>query len=187
MPMNFSIKQWAATLVFTLSVAASQLVLAAVTVPAGTSFLVRTSQTLSSDQMSSGYRFTSRLEADLVADGQVVAPRGSTVYGIVTQAQKSRRASGTASLSFTLTDIMINNQMKPIVTNEVGGESANTAGKTAGTTARGAAIGGLVNGSKGAKDGAKVGLGVSLLSRGNSASIASGTLLDFRLMQPFSS
>lgn len=185
--MNFSIKQWAATLVFTLSVAASQLALAAVTVPAGTSFLVRTSQTLSSDQMSSGYRFTSRLEADLVADGQVVAPRGSTVYGIVTQAQKSRRASGTASLSFTLTDIMIDNQMKPIVTNEVGGQSGNTAGKTAGTTARAAAIGGLINGSKGAKDGAKVGLGASILTKGNSATIPSGTLLDFRLMQPFNS
>ena len=185
--MKPSIKQCVTSLVFILTVAAGQIALAAVTVPAGTSFLVRTSQTLSSDQMSSGHRFTSRLEADLVADGQVVAPRGSTVYGIVTQAKKSRRASGTASLSFTLTDIMINNQMMPIVTNEVGGESANTAGKTAGTTARAAAIGGLVNGSKGAKDGAKVGLGVSLLSRGNSATIPSGTLLDFRLMQPFAS
>lgn len=185
--MTPSIKQCVASIAFILSVAASQIALAAVTVPAGTSFLVRTSQTLSTDQVSSGHRFTTRLEADLVADGQVVAPRGSTVYGIVTQAKKSRRASGTASLSFTLTDIMINNQMKPIVTNEVGGESANTAGKTAGTTARGAAIGGLIGGSSGAKDGAKVGLGVSLLSRGNSATVPSGSLLDFRLMQPFSS
>ncbi len=185
--INSRIKQWAVFCGFVISVFASQSILAAVTVPAGTSFLVRTSQTLSTDQISSGYRFTARLEADLVADGQVVAPRGSTVYGIVTQAKKSRRASGTASLRFTMTDIMINNQMKPIVTNEVGGESANTAGKTAGTTARSAAIGGLINGSKGAKDGAKVGLGVSLLSRGNAATIPSGSLLDFRLQQPFSS
>ena len=185
--MNSTIKQWAVLCGFLVSVFASQIILAAVTVPAGTSFLVRTSQTLSTDQISSGHRFTARLEADLVADGQVVAPRGSTVYGIVTQAKKSRRASGTASISFTLTDIMINNQMKPIVTNEVGGESANTAGKTAGTTARSAAIGGLIDGSSGAKTGAKVGLGVSLLSRGNAATIPSGSLLDFRLQQPFSS
>jgi hypothetical protein len=157
-----------------------------VTVPAGTSFLVRTTQTLSTDTVSSGHRFTARLEADLVADGTVVATRGSTVYGVVTQAKRSGRMVGTSSIAFTLTDIMINNQLRPIVTSEVAGESANTAGKTAGTTARGAAIGGLIGGSSGAKDGAKVGLGVSLLSRGNSASVPSGSLLDFRLMQPFS-
>ena len=82
---------------------------------------------------------------------------------------------------------MINNQMKPVVTNEVGAESANTTGKTAGTTARAAAIGGLVDGSSGAKTGAKIGLGASLLTRGNAVTIPSGTLLDFRLQQPFSS
>jgi hypothetical protein len=156
-----------------------------VTVPAGTSFLVRTTQTLSTDNVSSGHRFTARLEADLVADGTVVAPRGSTVYGVVTQAKKSGRLAGKANIAFTLTDIMINNQLRPIVTSEVAGESANTGGKTAGTTARAAAIGGLVSGSSGAKDGAKVGLGVSLLTRGNSASVPSGSLLDFRLTQPF--
>jgi len=185
--MNLTLGKWAAFCALIVSILVTQATLAAVTVPAGTSFLVRLSQTLSSDQISVGYRFTARLEADLVADGQVVAARGSTAYGRITQAKKSRRASGKATIAFTLTDIMINNQMKPIVTDEVGGESANTAGKTAGTTARTAAIGGLINGSKGAKDGAKVGLGVSLLSKGNSATIASGTLLDFRLMQPFSS
>ena len=178
--------QWRLAVGLLVAIFVSQAVIAAVTVPAGTSFLVRTSQELSTSNVSAGHRFTARLEADLVADGQVVAARGSTVYGIVTQAKKSRRASGKASLSFTLTDIMINNQMKPIVTTEVAGESANTAGKTAGTTARSAAIGGLIDGSSGAKTGAKVGLGVSILTRGNSASIPAGSLLDFRLMQPFS-
>lgn len=185
--MNTIIRQWTVAVGLLISVFVCQTALAAVTVPAGTSFLVRLSQTLSSDQLSAGHRFTARLEADLVADGQVVAARGSTVYGRITQAKKSRRASGTASIAFTLTDIMIDNQLKPIVTDEVGGESANTAGKTASTTARTAAIGGLIGGSSGAKDGAKVGLGVSLLNRGNSATIPSGTLLDFRLMQAFSS
>ena len=164
----------------------SQLALAQVTVPAGTGFLVRTSQTLSTDQISSGYRFTGRLEADMVADGQVVATRGSTVYGIVTQAKKSGRLAGKSSLTFTLTDIMINNQMRPVVTTDVAAESASTGGKTAGTTARSAAIGGLIDGKSGAKTGAKVGLGASLLTRGNSATIPSGSLLDFRLLQPFS-
>jgi hypothetical protein len=164
----------------------SQIASAQMTVPAGTGFLVRTSQTLSSSQLTTGYRFTGRLEADLVADGEVVAPRGSTVYGIVTQAKKSGRLAGKGSITFTLTDIMINNQMRPVVTTDVAAESGETAGKTAGTTARAAAVGGLIDGKSGAKTGAKVGLGASLLTRGNSATIPSGSLLDFRLLQPFS-
>ncbi|MEH6593185.1 MAG: hypothetical protein V7746_23140 [Halioglobus sp.] len=182
--------KWTHTLALAFALMTSQLVTADITsdtiVPAGTSFLVRTGQTLSTDNVSAGHRFTARLEADLVANGVVVAPRGSTVYGVVTKAQKSGRLAGKATLAFTLTDIMINNQMRPIVTSEVGGESANTGGKSAGTTARAAAIGGLADGSSGAKTGAKVGLGVSLLTRGNAASVPSGSLLDFRLQQPFS-
>lgn len=179
--------KWVSGMSLTLVLLAGQLALATnVTVPAGTSFLVRTTQAMSTSNVSSGHRFTARLEADLVADGVVVAPRGSTVYGVVTQAKKSGRLAGRSSLAFTLTDIMINNQMRPIVTSEVSGESANTAGKSAGTTARAAAIGGLIDGSSGAKTGAKVGVGASLLTRGNSAGVASGTLLDFRLLQPFS-
>lgn len=178
--------KWVFGMSLTLALLAGQLTQATnVTVPAGTSFLVRTTQAMSTSNVSTGHRFTARLEADLVADGVVVASRGSTVYGVVTQAKKSGRLAGKSSLAFTLTDIMINNQMRPVVTSEVSGESANTAGKSAGTTARGAAIGGLIDGSSGAKTGAKVGLGASLLTRGNSAGVASGTLLDFRLLQPF--
>jgi len=179
-------KQWKLALVLVVSIFSCHSVLADMTVPAGTSFLVRTSQALSTGQVSSGHRFTARLEADLVSSGQVVAPRGSTVYGIVTKSRQSGRLAGSSSLSFTLTDIMINNQLKPVVTSEVAAETANTAGKTAGTTARSAAIGGLIDGKSGAKTGAKVGLGASLLTRGNSAAIPAGSLLDFRLMQPFS-
>ena len=93
--------KWTHTLVLAFALLASQLATANVTVPAGTSFLIRTGQTLSTDNVSSGHRFTARLEADLVADGIVVAPRGSTVYGVVTKAQKSGRLAGKATIAFT--------------------------------------------------------------------------------------
>ena len=103
----------ASVLALTIAMLSAQIALATnVTVPAGTGFLVRTTQTLSTDNVSSGHRFTARLEADLVADGIVVAPRGSTVYGVVTQAKRSGRMVGSSTLSFTLTDIMIN---KPFI------------------------------------------------------------------------
>ena len=184
--MSTLFRQWAVKISLVLSVLASHTVFADMTVPAGTTFLVRTSQTLNAGQISAGHRFTARLEAGLVSSGNVVAPRGTTVYGIVTQSKKSGRLAGRSAISFTLTDIMINNQLRPVVTSDVSAETANTAGRTAGTTARAAAVGGLIDGKSGARTGAKVGLGASVLSRGNTASIPAGTLLDFRLQQPFS-
>lgn len=156
----------------------------AVEVPAGTRIVARTSEAIDSKKHSTGHKFTARLEADLVVNGTVVATRGSTLYGQVTEAKKAGRVVGKGSLQFTFTDIMINNQMKPIVTSGVKAVTSGTGGKTAGTTARAAAIGGLYNGSKGAKDGAKVGLGVSLLTSGNNVNVPSGTLLEFNLQQP---
>lgn len=155
-----------------------------VVVPAGTRIVVRTGEAIDSKKHSTGHKFTARLEADLVVNNALVATRGTTVYGQVTEAKKSGNLAGKGSLQFTFTDIMINNQMKPIITSGVKAVTTSTGGKTAGTTARAAAIGGLYNGSKGAKDGAKVGLGLSILTSGNNVNVPSGTLLEFNLQQP---
>jgi hypothetical protein len=52
--------------------------------------------------------------------------------------------------------------------------------------AKGAAVGALADGSKGAETGAKIGLGVAILAGGRHAGVAAGTLLEFRLAEPFS-
>jgi hypothetical protein len=156
-----------------------------VMVPAGTRIVVRTGMTLNTKQHSKGHKFTARLEADLVLNSVVVAPRGSTLYGVVTAAKKSGRLVGKATMELGFTDIMINNQMISISTSAVRAITEATGKKTVGTTARAAAIGGLINGSDGAKDGAKIGLGVSLLTRGNDINIPVGTMLEFQLTAPF--
>ena len=152
--------------------------------PVGTRVVVKTSTTIDSKKHKAGHKFTVRLEADLVANSVVIAPRGSTLYGVIAQAKKSGRLVGNSSLELTFTDIMINNQMKPIATSSVKAVTDSTAKNTVGKTARLAAIGGLINGSSGAKDGAKVGLGLSLLTSGNSINIPAGTLLEFQLAAP---
>jgi len=154
--------------------------------PVGTRVVVKTSTTIDSKKHKAGHKFTVRLEADLVANDVVIAPRGSTIYGVIAQAKKSGRLVGSSSVELSFTDIMINNQMKPIATSSVKAVTDSTAKNTVGKTARIAAIGGLINGSKGAKDGAKVGLGLSLLTSGNSINIPAGTLLEFQLAAPFS-
>lgn len=155
-------------------------------VPAGTRIVVRTNTALNSKSHATGHKFTARLEADLLANNEVIAPKGATLYGVIADAQQSRRASGNSSLLITFTDIMINNQMYPIQTSAVKAVTESTTKTTAKRTARVAAIGGLLNGSDGAKDGAKIGLGASLLSGGNSINVPAETLLEFQLAAPLS-
>ena len=150
-------------------------------VPAGTRVVVRMAQTLDTKQHKAGYRFTTRLEADLAVGGQVVAPKGSTVYGKVIESKKSRRATGKSEMEITFTDITIDGQMHAIVTTGVKAQSESTGQKTVGRTARAAAVGGLIDGSSGAKTGAKVGVGASILTGGQQIHIPSGTLLEFQL------
>jgi hypothetical protein len=154
--------------------------------PVGTRIVVRTNTAINSKQHKSGHKFTVRLEADLVVNNIVIAPRGSTVYGVITQAKQSGRLLGKTSVQLGMTDIMINNQMKPIYTSEIKALTEGTGKSTVKKTARLAAIGGLANGSDGAKNMAKAGVGLSLLTSGNSINIPAGTLLEFQLAQPLS-
>lgn len=152
--------------------------------PAGSRMVIKTNTAIDSRQHKTGHKFTTRLEADLVADNVVIAPRGATVYGVIAEAKKSGRIRGSSSLIITFTDIMLNNKMIPIQTSGVKAVTEDTAKSTVGRTARLAAVGGLANGSKGAKNAAKVGVGVSILSSGNSINIPAGTLLEFQLAMP---
>jgi len=158
---------------------------AKVTVPAGTKMVVRTNEPIDSKKHKAGHKFTAKLEADLVAEGVIVAPRGSNIYGILVEAKKSRRLAGKSEMTIAFTDLMVNNQMHPISTSQVQAVTEGTGKKTVGRTARAAAIGGLADGSDGARTGAKVGLGVSVLTSGNQINIPAGSMLEVSLAEPF--
>ena len=155
------------------------------TIPAGTAFLVRTQAEVNSKQNSAGHRFAVTLEHDLVADGEVVARRGSQAYGVISQAQQSRRARGKSKLSLELTSIIVNDQSWPVVTESVQTESKSTTRKTLRRTALGAGIGALADGGDGAATGALIGVGVGVLTKGEQISVPAGTVLQFRLLAPF--
>ncbi len=160
------------------STAASQ-VSGPVTVNAGTRVMIRTENNLDTGSTKSGERFTSALEADLVVDGIVVAPKGATVYGKVIESVKAKRIRGKAKLMVELTDIMIMGQLQPIVSEQLGYE-----GDRSGTVKKvgaGAAIGALAGD---AGKGAAVGGALAVLTKGNQIQIPAGTLLEFRLSQP---
>ena len=80
------------------------------TVPAGTRLTLRMAESIDTSRHKAGHRFIARLEADLVAEGVVVAPRGTTVYGQLVSATSSGRVAGSSSLTVAFTDILINNK-----------------------------------------------------------------------------
>jgi hypothetical protein len=163
-----------------------------ITVPAGTRVLIRTVDAIDSTKQKKGYRFTATLETNLQAEDTVIAPRGTTVYGRLTDASSAGRMSGSSELVLELTDIVINGTAYPLLTStyEVKGkgEGGNTAKKVIGGAGLGALIGGLAGGGKGAGIGALAGAGagtaVAASKKGQQLQIPSESLLEFRLEQP---
>jgi hypothetical protein len=151
------------------------------TINPGTRLMVRTETSIVTGKVKSGDRFTAILEADLVVGGNVIASRGSTVYGRITESKKAKRVVGIAKLVIELTDIMIGGQLYPLVTEQIGYE-----GQRSGTLkkiALGAATGGVIDGSDGAGKGAAVGAGVAVLTKGKQIEIPAKSLIEFRITQ----
>ena len=78
----------------------------------------------------------------LTSDGKVVIPRGSIVYGRVTDAKKAGRIRGKAILEVEITDITIDNRLQRIETDEFGleGDSSGTVRRTGSAAAIGTPV-----------------------------------------------
>jgi hypothetical protein len=162
-----------------------------VTVPAGTRLLIRMNNSLNSQRDRVGTLFTARLETNLQVGNTVVAPRGATVHGRLSESRSAGRATGRSELSLELTDIIINGTAFPIRTGDYSVQGSHSLGQTAGRTARGAGLGTVIgaiagNAGRGAAIGATAGGMASIFSRGEQINIPSETLLEFRLQQPAS-
>jgi hypothetical protein len=173
--------------------APQQPVPAHLTIKPGTFVNIRVSQMLSSDRNQQGDTFFATLAEPIIVDGVVVAQRGETVSGRITEAQKAGRVEGTSKLGVELTGItLVDGQQLPIqsqMINRSGGTSVGRdAGAVAGTTALGAAIGAGADWGRGAAIGAGAGaaagiIGV-LLTRGRPTVIYPETMLTFRVNAP---
>ena len=150
-----------------------------VTVAAGSRLMLKLKDNLGTATHQTGAKFTAVLEADLVASGVVVAPKGTTVYGKVLESSGGKRV-GKQRLLATFTEISINNQAVAIVTDEVGAEGAP------GGAAKKVGAGALIGAAAGdAAAGAAVGGALALLGPGGQINIPAGTLVEVSLKQPF--
>jgi hypothetical protein len=151
-----------------------------VTIPEGTKLMVNLDKPLSTAKNPAGTNFTAILEVDLVYDGKVISPKGSTIYGKIVECRGGKVIGG-SKLTFQFTDIMVNNQLTPIVTDPIGVEGGK--GNTAKMVGAGALIGGAFGGSG---EGAAIAGGLAVLSAGkkNHIQIPAGTLVDIPLKAP---
>jgi hypothetical protein len=165
-----------------------------VTIPAGTHIVVRTIDSVDSTKNQVGDRFQSSLEEPLMVDGNLVAPKGTDVYGRLTASKESGTFTGRSELRLELTGIAVNGHTVPLVTGEyeLTGKSrgASTAKRTVGGAALGSLIGAIAGGGEGAAIGAGAGAGVGagseIITKGDQVSVPSETLLDFTLQQDVS-
>lgn len=154
---------------------------------------MRLNEPLSSDHNQTGDAFTGTLLEPIISNGLLIAHRGATVTGIVTEAQKAGRVSGVSHLKLELTGVQLADGRQVQVKTKLIDRRGNTSyGRDAfaigGTTAVGAAIGAGVNGGVGAGVGAAAGLVVStigvLLTRGRPTVVGPETPLTFSMETP---
>jgi hypothetical protein len=164
-----------------------------ITLPAGTWVTARLIEPLSSDRNQTGDSFSATLLEPIIANGMLIARRGQTVRGVVTEAQKAGRVSGVSHLKLELTEIQLADGRQVQVKTKLIDRRGNTSyGRDAfaigATTAAGAAIGAGVNGGVGAGVGAAAGLVVStigvLLTRGRATVVGPETPLTFATETP---
>src|SRR5580658_10328419 len=132
------------------------------TIKPGTYVTVRLNQALSSDRNQVGDAFSATLVRPIVVDGVVVAERGQTLGGHVTEAKKAGRVEGTSRLGIQLTDLPVaDGQQVPVQTQFITRNGPTSVGRDATaigvTTGVGAAIGAGVGGAGGAAVGAGAG------------------------------
>src|SRR5262249_21089161 len=160
------------------------------TAAANTPLTVRVATEINSGKAQAGQRFQGNLDSDLLADGRVLATRGTKVYGRVVKAESGTGLGGKPSLTLELTDIEVGDRVVALATepSSFTGEAKKAGRKIVGGAALGAGIGGIIDGGSGAAVGAGIGavtgVAAAASSPGNQVAVAAGTALEFRLTRP---
>lgn len=134
-----------------------------VIVASGTPLEIRLNSGLSSGTAKSDDRFEGTLSQDLEHNGKVLAPKGSVIFGRVSDVAGSGRVQGRARMSLSLTELNVGDDKYDLKTNTLSFEAESTQGRDAkavgGSAGVGALIGAIAGGKKGAAIGAAIGAG----------------------------
>jgi len=166
---------------------------AQLTLKPGTFLTIRLNQVLSSDHNQVGDAFAATLERPVVVDGVVVAERGQTVGGRVSEAKKAGRMEGLSRLGIQLTDMtLVDGSQVPIQTQLISRDGPSSVGQETangiGAAALGAVIGAVAGGGEGAAIGAGAGATAGIIgawsTRGRPTIMRPESVLTFRVEAP---
>jgi len=134
---------------------------AAIVIPAGSSFRVRTIDAIDVDATQAGAKFRGAVDDPIMSNGNVIVPRGAEVVLVAAKVQQGGRMKGSDLIELKVNSIAVKGSAYPVVTSlsqtKSAGEGKKTAGKVLGGAGLGAIIGGIAGGGKGAGIGALVG------------------------------
>lgn len=163
-----------------------------VTVPAGSSIVVRLIDDVDSERDQIGKTYRASLDESLMVDGVIAVPKGTDVTLKLIDDKQSGKLTGKTVLTLDVDSLTISGQQIEVQTGEITQESksqtARTGKATVGVAALGAVIGGIAGGGKGAAigagAGAAAGAGSQVLFKGQRVRVPSETRLTFSLQQP---
>ena len=161
----------------------------AVTIPAGTSFRVRTVDLIDVDSTRSGAKFAATLDDPIMLGGDVIVPRGAEVDLVATKVDQGGKFKGSDLVELKVNSIKVRGRSFPVVTSlaetKSSGEGKKSTRKVAGGAGLGAIIGGIAGGGTGAAIGALAGgaAGTAMAASGQPhLKIPAETRLQFQLI-----
>jgi hypothetical protein len=163
-----------------------------VTVPAGTTLLLRWSETLSSRANSAGDAFRTTVDEDVRIADDVAIPAGSVVLGRVTEAHQPQKVGGRARLSLEFTALELpsgeTSALEAVFAASGKSQNLKDAGIIAGSTLGGAILGEAVHeGEGGVIGGLLGGIGGAVAASRNKAKpveIPAGSVMAIELVRP---
>jgi hypothetical protein len=158
-------------------------------IPAGTTVIVRTIDSINSDSTALGNTYRASIDEPVMVNGQVVIPRGADATLKVIADQQSGKIEGKTAVSLDLYTVTLNGQVIPLTSSEVteasGSRGARSAKVIGGTAVLGTLLGAIAGGGRGAAigaaSGAAVGTGAEVLTHGQRVKIPAETRLTFTL------
>lgn len=163
-----------------------------VTIPAGTTMVIRLVDAINSETAQPGQTFRATLDSPLSVEGDVALAAGYEVQGHVVDVKSAGKFAGKSELVLQLDRIAVGGKSYSIQTDQYrrlgSSRTTNTAEKVGAGAAIGAIIGGIAGGGKGAAIGAAagggLGGGVQAATKGQQIKLPTETVLNFTLQSP---
>ena len=165
---------------------------ALLTVPSGTSLEVQLNETLNSGTTTVGENFSAAVVEDVMVDGHVAIPAGSTLSGSVTEVKAAKHGAGNAQMTIGFNRLDLPGGYSTNVVASLSKASASKKGRNGaiigGSAAGGALLGRLIGKNTkcavvGAIVGGGIGTGVVMSKEGSQVNLPAGAGLTIRLDQ----